>query len=95
MSGVLKGTGVRGESDLTQVTLRGTDCHDAIIYALAPLQVCDAHTEHGSNQAQTACDSTLSTCMGICVHVCVCVCACVCVCVCRLCTWRGVQTQLW
>jgi hypothetical protein len=40
ITGVSKGTVVRGETDLPQGMLRVTDCHDAMIYVLAPLQVC-------------------------------------------------------
>ena len=39
MSGVHKGTVVRGESDCPLGALHITDCHDTVIYALAPLQV--------------------------------------------------------
>ncbi len=39
MSGVHKGTVVRGESDFPSGALHITDCHDTVIYALAPLQV--------------------------------------------------------
>jgi hypothetical protein len=39
VSGVHKGTVVRGESDFPSGALHITDCHDTVIYALAPLQV--------------------------------------------------------
>lgn len=39
VSGVYKGTVVRGESDIPSGELRITDCHDTVIYILAPLQV--------------------------------------------------------
>ena len=35
-----KGTVVRGEGDLPSGTLRIINCHDAVVYALAPLQYC-------------------------------------------------------
>ena len=38
IQGVCKSTVVRGEDDFPSGTLRVTDCHDTIIYALAPLQ---------------------------------------------------------
>ncbi|GAX83934.1 hypothetical protein CEUSTIGMA_g11358.t1 [Chlamydomonas eustigma] len=38
VSGVFKGTVVRGESDCPSGQLHITDCHDTVIYALAPLQ---------------------------------------------------------
>lgn len=39
ISGVHKGTVVRGELDCPSGQLHITDCHDTIVYALAPLQV--------------------------------------------------------
>lgn len=39
VSGVHKGTVVRGETDCPLGALHITDCHDTVIYALAPLQV--------------------------------------------------------
>lgn len=40
VSGVHKGTVVRGEGDIGPGgSLRITDCHDAVIYVLAPVQV--------------------------------------------------------
>lgn len=38
IQGVCKSTVVRGEEDFPSGTLRVTDCHDTVIYALAPLQ---------------------------------------------------------
>lgn len=39
VSGVHKGTVVRGEADVPSGALHITDCHDTVIYVLAPLQV--------------------------------------------------------
>ena len=39
VSGVHKGTVVRGELDCPSGQLHITDCHDTVVYALAPLQV--------------------------------------------------------
>lgn len=39
INGVHKGTVVRGELDCPSGQLHITDCHDTIVYALAPLQV--------------------------------------------------------
>lgn len=39
ISGVYRGTVVRGEGDLPHGDCRVTDCHEAVIYLLAPLQV--------------------------------------------------------
>ena len=39
IAGVYRGTVVRGESDLPHGDVRVTDCHEAVIYLLAPLQV--------------------------------------------------------
>jgi TBCC domain-containing protein 1 len=38
VQGVCKSTVVRGEDDFASGVLRVTDCHDSIVYALAPLQ---------------------------------------------------------
>lgn len=38
MQGVCKSTVVRGEDDFPDGLLRITDCHDCVVYALAPLQ---------------------------------------------------------
>ncbi|PNW78930.1 hypothetical protein CHLRE_09g394880v5 [Chlamydomonas reinhardtii] len=38
IAGVYRGTVVRGESDLPHGDVRVTDCHEAVIYLLAPLQ---------------------------------------------------------
>jgi len=38
IQGVCKSTVVRGEDDFPSGSLRVTDCHDTIIYALAHLQ---------------------------------------------------------
>lgn len=38
VQGVCKSTVVRGEDDFDNGVLRVTDCHDSIVYALAPLQ---------------------------------------------------------
>jgi hypothetical protein len=38
VTGVHKGTVVRGETDVPGGCLRITDCHDTVVYALAPLQ---------------------------------------------------------
>ncbi len=37
--GVHKGTVVRGEADCSSGQLQVTDCHDTVVYALAPIQV--------------------------------------------------------
>ena len=39
ITGVYKGTVVRGEAELTTGAVHLSDCHDAVIYLLAPLQV--------------------------------------------------------
>lgn len=38
IQGVCKSTVVRGEEDFPSGNLKITDCHDSVIYALAPLQ---------------------------------------------------------
>lgn len=38
MQGVVKSTVVRGEDDFPSGLLRVSDCHDSVLYALAPLQ---------------------------------------------------------
>ncbi len=38
IQGVCKSPVVRGEEDFPSGTMRVTDCHDTVIYALAPLQ---------------------------------------------------------
>ncbi len=38
VQGVVKSTVVRGEDDFPSGLLRVSDCHDSILYALAPLQ---------------------------------------------------------
>ena len=38
VQGVVKSTVVRGEADFPDGVLRITDCHDCVVYALAPLQ---------------------------------------------------------
>ncbi len=38
IQGVCKSTVVRGEDDFPIGVLRVTDCHDTVVYALAPLQ---------------------------------------------------------
>ena len=38
VQGVVKSTVVRGEDDFACGVLRVLDCHDCIVYALAPLQ---------------------------------------------------------
>ncbi len=38
VQGVVKSTVVRGEDDFPDGLLRITDCHDCVVYALAPLQ---------------------------------------------------------
>ena len=38
VQGVCKSTVVRGEDDFPDGLLRITDCHDCVVYALAPLQ---------------------------------------------------------
>ena len=38
IQGVCKSTVVRGEDDFPVGVLRVTDCHDTVVYALAPLQ---------------------------------------------------------
>lgn len=40
ITGVHKGTVVRGECDFPGGWLRVSDCHEAVIYLLAPLKVC-------------------------------------------------------
>ncbi len=39
VQGVCKSTVVRGEGGFPGGTLRVSDCHDTVVYALAPLQV--------------------------------------------------------
>jgi len=50
ISGVYKGTVVRGESDIPGGMLRVADCHDAVIYVLAPLQVSCLGWVHACEQ---------------------------------------------
>ena len=38
MQGVVKSTVVRGEDEFPSGLLRVSDCHDSVLYALAPLQ---------------------------------------------------------
>lgn len=39
VQGVCKSTVVRGEGGFPSGTMRVSDCHDTVVYALAPLQV--------------------------------------------------------
>jgi TBCC domain-containing protein 1 len=89
VTGLHKGTVVRGEGDVPGGVLRITDCHEAIVYALAPLQVgtmihCQAVAMHSGLQEGVR---PGVQCLKICANGCACTC--------RRCTSQVAQTAWW
>ncbi len=69
VQGVVKSTVARGEDDFPSGLLRVSDCHDSVVYALAPLQFASIYCcsdctvvriplgHHSANASQLVSDS--------------------------------------